>query len=148
MRIQTEGIPLLDVNVVMYAAGQEHPYKAPCQEILTQIARGHLTVAIDTEIIQEILHRYGAQQRYKEAVQLATDLLTLVPLVYPVTVRDIHQAIELFQRYALQGVRSRDVIHIAVMLNNGIREVISTDKYFDVVQGIRRIDPMQLHGET
>ncbi|MEN3002631.1 MAG: type II toxin-antitoxin system VapC family toxin [Armatimonadota bacterium] len=147
--MRTSGsVPLLDVNIVMYAAGREHPYKAPCQAILTQIAQGNLIVAIDVEIIQEILHRYGAQGRHNEAVQLATDLLTLVPLVYPVTAQDVHRAIELFQRYAPQGIRSRDVIHIAIMLNNGIHEIISTDKHFDMVADIRRIDPMELYAQT
>jgi len=27
------------------------------------------------------------------------------------------------------------------MINNGIREIISTDSYFDLITGIKRIDP-------
>ncbi|GBC97436.1 Ribonuclease VapC13 [bacterium HR16] len=135
---------LLDVNVPMYAAGREHPYKEACQSVLRAVTRTQITVAIDTEIVQEILHRYGALGRYTEASTLASDLLTLVPTVYPVTLRDVKLAIELFRQYAPQGVRSRDVIHVAVMLNNGIREIISTDKHFDIIAGIHRVDPTDL----
>ncbi len=43
---------------------------------------------------------------------------------------------------ARRKLRSRDVIHAAVMFNNGISKMISTDKHFDVIMGIRRIDPL------
>jgi hypothetical protein len=73
---------LLDVSVPMYAAGQAHAYKESCVWIMSEVAAGRLDVAIDTEIVQEILYRYGALQRWDVAVALATDLLTLVPTVF------------------------------------------------------------------
>ncbi len=144
MSMPEQELFLLDVNVLMYAAGREHPYREACQSVLRSVARAEIMVAIDTEIVQEILHRYGALGRYQEAVALANDLLTLVPIVYPVTLRDVQRAVELFQQYAHQGVRSRDVIHAAVILNNGISGIISVDRHFDTIEGIRRIDPLQM----
>jgi hypothetical protein len=38
---------------------------------MQEIAEGRLTVAIDTEIIQEILYRYGAIQHWDMATTLA-----------------------------------------------------------------------------
>lgn len=61
MKLSTTTIVFLDAHVVMYAAGSEHLYRTPSQNILQAVARGELTAAIDVEIIQEILHRYGAQ---------------------------------------------------------------------------------------
>ena len=55
-----EGLVFLDVNIPMYAAGQTHPYREPCAWLMTQVARGRIAAAIDTEIIQEVLYRYGA----------------------------------------------------------------------------------------
>ncbi len=141
----TERLPFLDTNIPMYAAGREHPYREICQWVMRQIAEGQLVVATDTEVFQEILHRYGLLGRYEEAAMLVTDLMMLVERVYPVTVADVQRAVDLFRRYAPQGVRSRDLIHVAVMLNNGLTDIISTDRHFDLVEGIRRIDPLNLH---
>ena len=36
----------LDVNIPMYAAGKEHPYKAPRAWVMRQVGAGRLAVAI------------------------------------------------------------------------------------------------------
>jgi predicted nucleic acid-binding protein len=36
---------------------------------------------------------------------------------------------------------ARDLIHVATCLHEGIGEIASTDRGFDEVAGIRRIDP-------
>jgi len=136
---------LLDTNVPMYAAGAAHPYRQSCQWIMSAIADGVLSVAIDVEVIQEILYRYGALERHVDAVAMATDLLALFPSFYPVTQADVQTALALYQQHAPQGVRSRDVIHAAVMLNNGLTEIISADRHFDLIVGIRRTDPIALY---
>lgn len=134
----------LDVNVPMYAAGEEHPYREACVWVLTQVAEGRLHVAIDSEIVQEILYRYGELRRWSIAVTLATSLLDLVPTVYSVGLDDVRLAVELFEQYAPQGVKARDLIHVAVMRRHGLTRVISTDRHFDQVAGIERLDPEEL----
>ena len=75
MRQFLDEIVFLDANVVMYAVGSDHPYRLPCQQVMSAIVNDMLRAAIDTEIVQEILHRYGALRRYAEAVAIAQDLL-------------------------------------------------------------------------
>jgi predicted nucleic acid-binding protein len=129
----------------MYAAGQPHPYQAACVWILTQIAEGELAAAIDAEIIQEILYRYGALQRWDIAVAMATNLLRLVSPVYPITSAEVQLAVELFEQYAPHSVNARDLIHVAVMQHNGLSQIISTDKHFDQIEGIIRLDPQEFY---
>lgn len=135
----------LDVNVPMYAAGTAHPYKETCVQIMTEIAGGQLDVVIDVEIIQEILYRYGAIQRWQIGVQMAESLLDLAPAVLPVTPQDAKTAVALFARYAPQGVKARDVLHAAVMHNHGLTHIISTDQHFDRIDGITRLDPRTMY---
>lgn len=135
---------LLDVSVPMYAAGQPHPHKEACAWVMTQVAAERLHVAIDTETIQEVLYRYGALRRWDIATAMASDLLDLIPTVYAVWPADVRNAIALFKQYAPAGVTARDVIHVAVMQNNGLSEIISTDEHFDRVAAIRRLDPEAL----
>ncbi len=135
---------MLDVNVAMYAAGRAHPYNEPCVWVMTEITEGRLTAAIDTEIIQEILYRYGAMQQWPIAVTLARSLLEIIPTVFPVLTADARLAIELFDEYGPKGVTARDALHAAVMRNNAVTQVISADLHFDLIAGITRLDPRTL----
>lgn len=129
----------LDVNIPMYAAGADHPCKSACVWVMQEIARGRLSAAVDTEIIQEILHRFGAIRQWDVGSTMAENLLDLVPTVYPVYKGDLRKAIELFRKYGPLGITARDALHVAVMLNNGLTHILSTDTHFDLVVGITRI---------
>ncbi len=131
----------LDVNVPMYAAGKDHPYKNSCVWVMTEIANGRLDTVINTEIIQEVLYRYGAIQQWQIAVQMAQNLLDLVPTVLSVTSNDMKTAVSLFTQYAPHGVKARDLLHTAVMQNHQLTHIISTDKHFDQIDDITRLDP-------
>ena len=132
----------------MYAAGRGNRCRGGCVWVMTGVAEERLEVAGDTEIIQEILYRYGALQRWDVAVTVATSVLDLVPTVYSVTSEDSHVAVQLFEAYAPRGVKARDVIHAAVMRRHGIRRIISTDQHFDALAGIQRLDSIELHAEA
>ncbi|MBI2954448.1 MAG: type II toxin-antitoxin system VapC family toxin [Chloroflexi bacterium] len=130
----------LDVNVPMYASGVDHPCKAACVWVMEEIAEGRLEAAIDTEIVQEILHRYGAIGRWELGVKMAANLLDLVTTVYPVTVKDVRKTIELFEEYGSQGITARDTLHAAVMQHNGLTRILSVDRHFDCVAGVSRVN--------
>ena len=140
-----EEVVLLDVNIIMYAAGQEHPYREDCIRVIRGVAEGKLEAAIDTETIQEILYRYGALRRLNVAVRMARNSLDLVDTVLPVQSVDARLAVVLFERYSAQGVTARDVVHAAVMLNNGLRQIVSVDRHFDLIEGIERVDPVSFY---
>lgn len=139
---------LLDTAVPMYAAGKPHAYRDACQWMMTEIAHGRMQVVIDVEVIQEILHRYGAQGRHADAVNMANRLMAIVPQVLPVTRADMQTAVTLFQQYAPQGVRSRDVIHAAIMQNHRLTHIVSSDAHFDLIAGLTRLDPITLYQEA
>lgn len=143
-----EGLAFLDVNIPMYAAGQPHLYREPCAWLLTQVARGRIAAAIDTEIIQEVLYRYGALQRWEIAVSMTRSLIELIPVIYPIRSAEASLSVELFERYAQKGPTARDVIHVAVMHNNGLSQIISTDEHFEHFEGIHRLDPLLLFSLT
>ncbi|MGC9334421.1 MAG: type II toxin-antitoxin system VapC family toxin [Anaerolineae bacterium] len=60
----------------------------------------------------------------------------------PVTLADIQRARRLAERYP--GHRARDLIHAAVMLENGLTRILSTDHHFDQMAEIERTDPRDL----
>jgi len=130
----------------MYAAGRWHRYREACVWVMTEVTERRIEGAVDTEIIQEILYGYGAFQRRNMAVTLATSVLDLVPLVHAVTADDARVAVSLFEPYAPQVAKARDVLHVAVMRRHGPARIISCDGHFDTIEGIERLAPLALYG--
>jgi len=139
----------IDTNIVMYARGKGHPYKASCAQIIFEIAAGSFqekfgTPVTDTEVFQEILYRYALLGRWETGILVCQDFLTLGLEVLPIESREVKRLIELAKLYQGKGIPPRDLIHLAVMLNHGIRKIISADAHFDLVEEVARLDPVAL----
>ena len=129
----------VDVNVVMYAAGAEHPNRQACQAALNRIVNEEQPAAVSSEVHQEILHRYLSLGLPDKARQVSIRLETLIPTILPVTIADIRRARTLSERYP--ALTARDLIHVAVMVENGLSCILSTDAHFDQVSEVKRLDP-------
>lgn len=131
----------LDANIPMYAAGGAHRYKQPCATIIREAAAGRLDCVSNTEVVQEILHRFTAIGRRARGLIVAQEFLDTLPQrILPVGRADITEAMAVAQAHLT--LPSRDCVHIGTMRTNGLAEIISADREFDRVQGITRHDPM------
>ncbi len=129
----------VDSNVPMYAAGDEHPMKAPCLAFLQIVARGEVQAVTSVEVLQELLHRYTAMGKRRRAVDVAKTFMDVVPDVLPVARDDIAAAFELHLQHP--ALPTRDVMHLATMSRYGLKIIVTADQHFDGVDGIRRVDP-------
>jgi predicted nucleic acid-binding protein len=129
----------VDSNIIMYAVGAEHAYRSPCLDALHRIVRESLQAVVSSEIHQEILHRYLSIGLPDKAREVSIKLETIIPTSLPVTMADIHRVRQLAENYP--GLNARDLIHAAVMLENGLTHILSTDRHFDQLAEIERIDP-------
>lgn len=121
----------------MYLVGAAHPHKTDAQRLLERLAMDNRRLVSDAEVLQEILHRYVAIGR-REAIQPAFEaLLSTVDDVLPVTVETLKRARDVVLGSAT--LSARDAIHVAVMQQHGIEEILSFDRGFDEVPGIRRL---------
>jgi uncharacterized protein len=127
----------LDTNVFLYAVGAQHPLKAPSQKVLSLVGDGTLEAASNTEVVQEILYVLGRRGQRETASKLARHVIELLGPLLPVTQADISVTCDLMDRYP--ALPTRDAIHAATMLNNGISDIITSDGHFDAVRGIRRL---------
>ena len=132
----------IDANLIMYSVGSPHPLREPCKKFLERIKSGEILGVTNTEVLQEILHRYFSIERrtvgeiaYQSMIDFCTD-------IFPVRVMDPDKALEILGR--VNGITSRDAIHAATMIHNGINEIISTDPHFDLIHEIKRIDPTKV----
>jgi predicted nucleic acid-binding protein len=134
----------VDSNIIMYAVGAEHAYRSPCLDALDRIIRESLQAVVSSEVHQEILHRYLSMGLPDKAREVSIKLETVIPTTLPVTLADIRRVRQLAERYP--ELRARDLIHAAVMLENGLTHILSTDRHFDRLTGIERIDPRDFCG--
>jgi hypothetical protein len=123
----------------MYSIGGPHPLREPCKNILEKIKSRGILVITDTEVLQEILYRYFSIRKrtlgeiaYRSIVEICIEIL-------PIRLIDMDKALEILKM--ADGITSRDAIHAATMINNGIKEIISTDPHLDRIPAIKRIDP-------
>lgn len=142
----TEAVYFIDANVPMYAAGGEHPLKAPCVAILEAVVRREMTAVTDAEVLQEMLHRYTALQQRARAVEVCRLFLKVVPDVLPVTREAIEQALDLHLRFP--QLQARDSLHAAVMLRHGVTHIVSADQHFEGLPGLSRVDPADFRGDA
>lgn len=133
----------LDTSVFIYAAGKLHQYKDACLFIEELIAKDQIAAVIDTETIQEILYHYKVVKVLDKGIKVARYVQKLVAEILSVTAVDISAMIKLMEKYP--RLDPRDALHGAVMLNNEISKIISTDKAFDIVDGIERVDPIDFY---
>lgn len=130
---------LIDANIFMYAAGAEHPFKEPSRKFLERVARGEMDVALDAEVLQEILHRYRAIRRWSEGRNVYDLARQIVLIVIPITAEILDLARHLLDQYA--GLTARDALHAAVAQAHGAQAICSYDGDFDEITGLHRIEP-------
>ena len=132
----------IDTAVIMYAAGSEHPLRAPCRHLLERIADGAFEAVTSVEVVQEILHRFAALRRPELGATMARDALDLFAPVLPVTHAVMRRMPDLVGEHPT--LAARDLVHVATCLQEGIEEIVSPDRGFDSIPGIRRLDPAGL----
>jgi uncharacterized protein len=127
----------VDSNVPMYLVGSPHPNKIAAEQTLAALIARQEKLVSNTEVFQEILHRYAAIGRL-DAIQAAFDaVLGLIDEVFPIELDNVERAKTiLLGKYRLSA---RDAIHVAVMEQRGIQRILSFDQGFDRYPHVQRI---------
>ncbi len=132
----------IDTNIPMYAAGKDHPLKKSCLDILESTAKGEIEAFTDTEVLQEILYRYFYINQRETGFEVFDLFATIMDgSILPVRHSDIMLARLLAEKEETFKLSPRDLIHLAVMLNNGMRHIVTTDRGFKNIPGIEVIAP-------
>ena len=130
---------LIDANIFMYAAGRESTQRAPCQRFLEKTLAGEGGGACtDAEVLQEILHRYRSLKIPDVGFQLFDAVSQLGIPILAVTDRSLREARTLLEQYPI--LSTRDGIHLGVMREHGIEEVLSYDRGFSQVPWVKRLE--------
>ena len=128
---------LIDSNIPMYLVGAPHPHKSDAQRLLERLVSERQRLVTDAEVLQEILHRYVAINR-RDAIQPAFDaLLGIVDQVLPVDGAVAERAKQIVLGH--RQMSARDAVHLAVMEQHAIEQILTFDSGFDGFPGIARL---------
>ena len=115
------------------------PLRRLAVSILKKIKEGELLVVSNTEVLQEILHRYFSIRMPDLAEAALEALKAFCREIYPIRLSEIEKAYGLLKEFP--SINARDAVHAATMLNNSIEKILSVDPHFDAIRGIKRISP-------
>ena len=139
---ETPRVILMDANVAIYAEGRDHIHRDPCRLVMDQVRFRPERYAIDAETLQEILYFYSRQGELDKGIRIVDELLARMPHIIPITVAEIRAATRLLQE--TPGLSSRHAIHAAVVVVHGLDGIVSADRGFDRIPGLRQYDPAEL----
>src|SRR3974390_740834 len=127
----------IDSNIPMYLVGTPHRHKIDAQRLLEKLVSDRERLVTDAEVLQEILPRYVAIDR-RDAIQPAFDaLLGVVDQVLPVDQAAAERAKTLV--LGSRQLSARDALHLAIMHEHRIEQILSFDAGFDGFPGITRL---------
>jgi predicted nucleic acid-binding protein len=127
----------VDSNVPMYLMGDDRQRKLAARHVLERLAGEQKRLVTSSEVFQEVLHRYGTGSRRDRIEPAFETLRGLVEDVLAVEGADVFAAKDLI--HAHPRLSARDALHVAVMRRHEIREIVSFDRGFDAVSGLRRL---------
>jgi len=104
------------------------------------ISEGKIPGVIDCEVLQELLYRYWHIGELEKGLEAFEYFQSLIPKILEINRSDLVTAAQILKENSL--ISPRDAIHIAVMKNNKINLICTTDSHFDKIEGIKRKDPL------
>lgn len=129
---------VLDTTILVYAVGEEHPLRAPCQQLLIAHAEGRVDGATTVEVIQEFTHIRARRRPRSDAVSAARDFASSLAMLMA-TPEDLDRGLRLFAHHP--GLGSFDAVLAAVAIGHGAEALVSADVGFAAIPGLRWIDP-------
>ncbi len=127
----------VDSNVPMYLVGGPHPHKENARRLVERCIAERERLVTDAEVLQEILHRYGAIDR-RDAIQPAFDaILGVVDEVFPIDEPSVERGKAIM--LANRKLSARDALHVSVMERRRVKRILTFDAGFDGVAGIERL---------
>ena len=97
---------------------------------------------IDTETLREVLYVYYSRGATARGIGVAQDILGMFTTIFPITASETRTAMSLMAETRNQS--PCDAIHAAVVIDHGLKGIISADQDFDRIPGLCRFDPMDI----
>ena len=127
----------VDTSVLLLAAGESHPQRTDAIAFLEQARTHRQALHVSVEALQEFtFHRLRRVERDRALEE--SEALARALVVHAFDGSIMTDALGLMR---LTSLRGRDAVHAATALAAGFAFIVSCDRDFDSVPGLRRLEP-------
>lgn len=132
---------VLDTTILIYATGDEHPLRGPCQRLVAAITDGALEATTTAEVIQEFAHVRARRLGRSEAVRIAQDFRSLLRPLLVIDETMLSDGLRLYED--TPSVGSFDAVLAAAATTISAAALVSADRGFGQVDGLTHLDPAE-----
>lgn len=127
----------IDANIIVHNLIGDKRLGGAAKEYLKGISRGEVDACASVHVVTEVYaFLKGAGKSEREIGRILSDVLSyginMLPLKPSVIVK--------VPECLVKGWKYGDTIHYLTMKDEGIEEIVSDDRFFDKLAGIKRID--------
>jgi predicted nucleic acid-binding protein len=132
---------VVDTTVLVYAVGEAHELAEPCRRIVDAAASGRVALTTTVEVIQEFVHVRARRRGRADAVALGEAFATLFAPLLVVDESMLRRGLALYGDHESLG--AFDAVLVAAAMATGADALVSADRAFAGVAGLRHIDPTE-----
>jgi predicted nucleic acid-binding protein len=129
----------LDSNVFIFAALSKEKIGEVAREALRNLEK--FTGVINSLVIDEIIWNIKKEISYQTAIDVSEKIFELPLKILSVNPETVFRAFEFMKKY---GIKPRDAIHVASMLENSIPTIVTEDSDFKKVREIKTLTISEL----
>lgn len=129
-------LAFIDAAVIAYTR-YDAPQRPACTEIMSWVAEGRLPATTSVLVIEEV---WPLEHRRRPPLPAGTVRVAseLFPVLLSVTPDHLRAALD----SESPGLGMADRLHAAVAIDAGCEVIVTTDRAFDGLEGLHRVDPL------
>jgi predicted nucleic acid-binding protein len=135
-------VTFLDTNIfIRYLTGDDPPRAQRCLNLFRALAHGAKEATSSEAIVAEVVFVLAGKTRYGQSrAQIRDGVLPLV-LAPGLLLSDRGTIAAALELYAATSLDFADAVAAAHVINRGLDAVMSYDREFDTIPGLRREEP-------
>lgn len=129
----------LDTNFFIYLSDKISPFYKTVTKFLKNCSENNIPVVTSAETVQEIIHLAKNTKQLDKGLKMAKKCLKIVDTLLPID----KNVINIYLKYAsvYRNSDSRDLIHLAVCVENKIDKIVTFDADFAKFKEIKILMP-------
>lgn len=132
----------LDTNFFIYLADKSSPFHLICKKFIRYCQKENILIATSTETIQEIIHYTKNTKQLPLGLKASKKALSIINELISVTGSTIGLYLGFVSKY--KSATSRDLIHLAVGLENKVDKIVTFDRDFAKFKEIKILNPQDI----
>ena len=133
----------LDTNFFIYISDASSLFYRNCLGLIKYASSNHINLVTSAETIQEIIHVSKRAKRLAKGLKTARIAVQLTNELLPISKEVILNYLKYVSIY--KSAPSRDLIHLAVCLENKIDKIVTFDKDFSKFKELKILSPEEIN---